>query len=216
MESVGVVLRPRDGSFGPVDEVIDGVGADREALLVIERLSDGSHVAIYRLVGDPDPLAAALADAPAVRAFDVDDEVGTPDRFFLFVHTDGGDPLSKLLAIADRHALLLQRPITYPADGARVTVTGTATAIREAVGALPEEVVAEVDRVGAFDPDGSVLARLTDRQRAAIEAAVEMGYYEVPRRATCGDVADRLDRSTSSTNELLRRAEANLLGALFE
>lgn len=53
---------------------------------------------------------------------------------------------------------------------------------------------------------------LTPAQGAAVRAAVEQGYFEVPRAASAGEVADSLDISKSAFLERLRRAE----GRLFE
>lgn len=49
---------------------------------------------------------------------------------------------------------------------------------------------------------GSVV---TEKQRRALETALEMGYYDVPRGAHLDDVADTLDISPSAASTLLRR-----------
>lgn len=63
------------------------------------------------------------------------------------------------------------------------------------------------DEVAESDPaDG-----LTDRQRAALTTAHEMGYFEVPRAASLDDVAAELGITASSLSERLRRAQAQLV-----
>jgi len=52
---------------------------------------------------------------------------------------------------------------------------------------------------------------LTSRQRAAVRTAYEMGYFEIPRRASLEDVAAELDISASSCSERLRRAQTHLV-----
>lgn len=52
---------------------------------------------------------------------------------------------------------------------------------------------------------------LTDRQREALRTAYELGYFDVPRRATLEDVASELDVASSSVSERLRRAQTRLL-----
>jgi len=47
---------------------------------------------------------------------------------------------------------------------------------------------------------------LTDAQRAALRAAVSLGYFGVPREATLADVADELGVSTQAASERVRRA----------
>lgn len=49
------------------------------------------------------------------------------------------------------------------------------------------------------------------KQREILIAALEMGYYDIPRGTTLGNVADALDISTNSASERLRRAQTNLL-----
>lgn len=51
---------------------------------------------------------------------------------------------------------------------------------------------------------------LPPEQQAALQAAVEHGYYESPREIDVGDLADRLDVPRSTLNHRLRRAEEHL------
>lgn len=55
------------------------------------------------------------------------------------------------------------------------------------------------------DADG-----LAPEQEAALEAAVEHGYYETPREVDVGDLAERLGVPRSTLTYRLRRAEAQL------
>jgi predicted DNA binding protein len=59
----------------------------------------------------------------------------------------------------------------------------------------------------AADDDGL----LTDRQRECLTAALHMGYFEVPRRCTLAEVADRLDVDKSTASETIRRAAARVV-----
>lgn len=59
-------------------------------------------------------------------------------------------------------------------------------------------------------------AGLTDRQLDALAAAQEMGYFEVPRRHSLGEVANSLGISASSLSERLRRAQAHLATRALE
>lgn len=52
---------------------------------------------------------------------------------------------------------------------------------------------------------------LTDKQRAALETAIEMGYFEVPRAAHLEDIATELGISPSSASALLRRGARQFL-----
>lgn len=52
---------------------------------------------------------------------------------------------------------------------------------------------------------------LTDPQRNALERAVEMGYFAVPRRTTLEEIADEIGVSTQAVSTRLRRGLENLL-----
>jgi len=63
------------------------------------------------------------------------------------------------------------------------------------------------------DEDAPVATRwdVTPAQGAALRAALEAGYFEVPRGATAAEVAADLDISKSAFLERLRRGQAGLL-----
>ncbi|RXK49432.1 helix-turn-helix domain-containing protein [Halorientalis pallida] len=59
------------------------------------------------------------------------------------------------------------------------------------------------------------LGRLTDAQFEALATAYEMGYFDEPKGATHGEVADELGIARSSLSERLRRAERRLVQQQF-
>ncbi|WP_246999859.1 helix-turn-helix domain-containing protein [Halosolutus gelatinilyticus] len=64
--------------------------------------------------------------------------------------------------------------------------------------------------VGATVLEGA--RRLTATERETIRRAVGAGYYDVPREATLGDLADEFGISDAAVSKTLRRAEGKLLG----
>jgi predicted DNA binding protein len=68
-----------------------------------------------------------------------------------------------------------------------------------------------VDRIGADIEVLTETAGLTDEQYQAMERAVELGYYEIPRRITLEELAAELDISHQALSERLRRANRNLI-----
>jgi predicted DNA binding protein len=67
---------------------------------------------------------------------------------------------------------------------------------------IPHSMLTPVDQL--FDD-------LTDRQLAALEHALEGGYYEQPRRTSVRELASRTSVSKSTFEEHLRKAENKLL-----
>jgi predicted DNA binding protein len=56
---------------------------------------------------------------------------------------------------------------------------------------------------------------VTPAQEAALRAAMEIGYFTVPRGATAAEVADELGISKSAFLERLRRGQATLFAQVF-
>lgn len=69
----------------------------------------------------------------------------------------------------------------------------------------PEDNLVFVDR-----------SRLTERQREVLETAHSMGYFDHPKRANAGDVAEALEITTSTFSEHLSAAQSKLLDAILD
>lgn len=68
---------------------------------------------------------------------------------------------------------------------------------------------------GVYNPRvPTVRDRLTPKQWETMAVAHEIGYFEVPRRATLEDLADHFDVSEQAVSQRIRRALNTLLGSL--
>lgn len=56
---------------------------------------------------------------------------------------------------------------------------------------------------------------VTEKQREAIEAAIESGYYDSPRRADLAELAEHIGVSQSAVSQRLNSAESTLVRALY-
>jgi predicted DNA binding protein len=57
---------------------------------------------------------------------------------------------------------------------------------------------------------------LSDTERETLETAVQGGYFESPRDATLGDLADEFDVSKPAASKNLRRAERKMINRVVE
>jgi hypothetical protein len=102
------------------------------------------------------------------------------------------------------------------AESTTVSLVGPQEAIAETVSEYERAGVSpELRKLGGYDGSDGPLNELTDRQREVIETAWELGYYEVPRTVSVGDIAAELGVDGSTVAEHLQRAERNLLGTLL-
>lgn len=56
-----------------------------------------------------------------------------------------------------------------------------------------------------------LLTSVPPRQRAVLNTATELGYYEIPRQATLADIADELDITKTTASNHLRKAEGRII-----
>jgi DNA-binding CsgD family transcriptional regulator len=78
---------------------------------------------------------------------------------------------------------------------------------------VPYKLVSITD--ARFLPD-SPLGRLTPKQRKVILSAFHMGYYDVPRKVSSEELADRLNIREPTLVMHRRKAERRLLAAIVE
>lgn len=94
----------------------------------------------------------------------------------------------------------------------RLLINGPATAIHEDVREnLRVGLSLTVERLGTppcLLEDGRVQQTLTPEQRAALETAINRGYYEEPRKQTVAEIASDVGVSRSTFQYRLNRAEA--------
>lgn len=97
-------------------------------------------------------------------------------------------------------------------DGATLSFVGPQEAISGTLGEYEHEGVSpNLRKLGEYEGRKQPLDELTNRQREVLQTAFEMGYYEVPREVSTGDIAADLDLDPSTVAEHLQRAERNLL-----
>lgn len=71
-------------------------------------------------------------------------------------------------------------------------------------------------RLAETDPERAAGGELTAGQRDALAAARDLGYFDIPRRATLQDVADELGVSGPALSERLRRATGHLVDSYLD
>ena len=72
------------------------------------------------------------------------------------------------------------------------------------------EMLRATDTTTSAGGDDGTQTGLTPNQEAALQAAVEHGYYESPREVNVGELAEHLDVPRSTLTYRLRRAEEHL------
>jgi len=107
-------------------------------------------------------------------------------------------------------------PMEFDGERIRVTLLGDPSRMRRVLGWLHKSGLSyKIASVGdARFGRISLFSMLTEKQKRAMIAAYEKGYYDVPRRIGAKEIAQILKVSPSTLVEHLRRAEKHLLDQL--
>ena len=177
---------------------------------------DGALRVIYWATGnDFETYENAMTDDPEIADHECLTEV--PDRR-LYRITLSDDASQRVVhpAVVEHDITLIE--LTLTADRMRVlarfpsreSLTGFRDACRERDMEFHLEQLYEEESVSN---DGGVENKfgVTEPQREALLAALESGYFDVPRRTKMAAIADEMDVSTTALSRRLRRGQRNLL-----
>jgi DNA-binding CsgD family transcriptional regulator len=110
----------------------------------------------------------------------------------------------------------LSVPFEINGERARMTYLGSAKQVRSFLEGI-EKLGVKYRVVGMADakfPQNSPLMRLTEKQRKVLMTAYRLGYYDMPRRVSSKELAERLNIKSSALIAHRRKAERRLLAEL--
>lgn len=194
----------------PLFELIAATDWVRETRLVSWNLVGERPTMLFVVTADHERFEAALEAVPEVVAYDT--STLDTDRFALHMTLEVPPNLARLFDALTRGGLIVVKPVTYRDGVVHGNGIGQPTDVRAALETLPPELDLTIESVGDFDVRREApAATLSDRQLEAVRVAIELGYYESPRRTTHAEIAAELDCSPSTATEHLQKAEAKLV-----
>jgi predicted DNA binding protein len=159
---------------------------------------DGDRTATERVVSGIESLQSATY---------VEENTGT----YAFLAQNDFEFSARILDLIADSAVVFRPPVVFLETGrVRFQAIGEANALAEFHDDLRSIADVWIERVQPFERPHTG-GGLTDRQATALEAAVRVGYYEIPREGSISDIADRLDCAESTAGELVRKAEAAVI-----
>jgi HTH DNA binding domain len=213
MRYVTVVAYPNEEGINRLDRRVIELGLDYRAIHRMELLADNSVAMFAEGRGDIEGLRQILSESPEVFEFSVS---GDKDGFFSYTRYAADDLTRMLMEDRRESSYLIDMPIEHTTDGGlRVTYIGTEGAFTDALSEQPEGVRIEVERIGTYTPGPRhIVSRLTERQQEVLQAAITLGYYQEPRKATHDEIAAMTGLSETTVGEHLRKVEATVFSSL--
>ena len=171
---------------------------------------------LHYIEGDIDAYRDVAEETPEVVGYDL--VPAGEDAFYAYIRDATTDALQEMFGPITHGGLVVVPPIVYHEDGTvTLSLFGPTDEMQAGIDAVPQPVEVSIEEVGGLAATRpAVEARLSDRQREALTAALELGYYEIPREATHEEVAEAIDCAPSTAAEHLRKAESNVLQSVLE
>ncbi|MFD1600315.1 helix-turn-helix domain-containing protein [Halobellus rarus] len=189
-----------------------------EARLIDWSLTAGEQsTLLYTVDGDPTAFAERAANTAGIDSVDLSDTT-QGQTYVMVVMRPQETPLFAAIHRATSQAgIIVRKPIIYRNGTMSARVVGNAAALQRALEAAPDSVDVQIDEIGRIEShDDDPVARLSDRQREAVTAALDLGYYTQPRKATHNDIAAELNCAPPTASDHLQKAEANIIRTVMD
>jgi predicted DNA binding protein len=216
MRYLTVLLEP-DGetAFHPLGgELTDDPAITRRAIHRVELLDDDTVLLLAEASGSKQRYREIMDASPHV----VDYLVSGDDRWMAVSQFELTERARRPLELQREEGVVIDTPMRFTAGGGlKVTCLGDDAAFERLFDRIDEAegTSVEIREMGEYEPDESSFTRLfTARQEEVLEAAVELGYYRVPRDAELADIADAVGISRATASEHLRKVEERVFSEI--
>ncbi|MFB9807070.1 helix-turn-helix domain-containing protein [Haladaptatus pallidirubidus] len=163
---------------------------------------------LFQFRDNLDYARAVFNDHPDVIHYDIPEQ----GDGIVYLHCKMNESLGGILSAVQKSEVIMTMPIEFlDDDRLRVTFIGEHESLHRILDKSAEFIDIEIERVSEYGSEDRLSSVLTDRQREILNVAIEQGYYEVPRQATIGDIADALELSQATVGEHLQKIEARVL-----
>lgn len=172
---------------------------------------------LFEITGDRAAFCDSVATVPGVEWFDTTPIDERRFNAMLLLEAAPSELLRDVFGTLSREKLIAAKPVVYRDRQIHARIVGNERTLQRAIEAMPSEVAVDITKFGDFDRHHDApTSELSERQRAALLTAFDLGYYEQPRQATHEDVADRLGCAPNTATEHLQKAESKLVAAALD
>ena len=165
--------------------------------------------------GDVESFQDKIERTPEVLDFEI--VPTTENHCYAYLQNELNELSQQLFGTFTRGSLLVMPPLDYKRDGSTTfSVFGPIDEVPASIEEVPPPFEVTVGKgSGMGSTPGLVETLLSPRQREAVEVAIDVGYYDIPRAGDYEAIAMRMECAPSTAAEHLRKAEAKILRAAF-
>jgi predicted DNA binding protein len=167
---------------------------------------------LYAIDGDGETFVDLAADTPGVESVTHTATDGSVSYAILELRDEDVPIFGGSAEAIDRAGLVVRRPLVYRDGQITGHIVGDPDILQATIDRTPAAVSVQIDEIRQFPgPRAEPTSALSERQREALETALELGYYDTPRDATHEDIADELGCAPNTASQHLQKGEAKLV-----
>ena len=168
---------------------------------------------LYEIDGDPEVFRDGAHETEGIENIDISRTDGEAPTYALLSARPSSIPFfSTFMTLTARAGLVVRKPLVYRDYRSSGFVVGEPAPLQRTIDETPPGVDVQVERIGNCPSEAEDAGYgLSERQRAAVETALDQGYYEQPRAATHEDVAEELDCAANTATTHLQKGEAKII-----
>lgn len=215
MKHIRVTARPELDSSPPfVAYLLDASDVSEARAIDWNRADADTTTHLYAIDGDALGFRDTATETPGVESV----TLSAADEAVSYALLDVLDDVVPMFGVVEdalaRAGLVVRRPLVYRDGRIHGHVVGDSAALQAVLDEAPDAMDIGIDEIGQF-PSARVnpTSQLSERQSEALDAALDLGYYDQPRRATHADIAERLGCAPNTASEHLQKGEAKLVRA---
>jgi predicted DNA binding protein len=218
MKHIRITARPDPDRMPPfLAYLLDSPDVAEARAVDWNRAAPNTTTHLYAIDGDVEQFGAAARDTTGVESVALS-AVDEPRSYALLgVRDDEVAMFGVIEAALARAGLVVRRPLVYRDGKIHGHVVGDPDALQTVLDRAPDALQLQVDKIGRFpSARANPASELSDRQWEALEAALDLGYYDKPRGATHEEIAEALGCAPNTASNHLQKAEAKLVHAVMD
>ena len=216
MRYLTVLVKPNgDGAFHPLGgKLTDEPSIRRRAIHHIELLDDETVLLFAEASGDKQRYEEIMEDSQYVISY----LTAGADRWTAVSQFEPTDNVRRALQLQRESLLVVDTPIRFTSeDHLEITYLGTEEIFKKLYdyAEKAEHMSFDILATGEHETDGKAFSSMiTSRQEEVLEAAVELGYYNEPRRASLEDISEAVGVTPGTVGEHLRKVEKRVFSEI--
>ncbi len=217
MRYLTVLAKPNeDGAFHPLGEKLTNEPSiRRRAIHHIELLDDDTVLLFAEASGDKQRYEEIMEDSEYVISYLTAGE----SRWTAVSQFEPTENVRRALELQRESLLVVDTPIRFTSeDNLKMTYLGTEEIFKKLYDYAEEadHMSFDILATGEHETDGKAFSSMiTSRQEEVLEAAVELGYYNEPRRASLEDISEAVGVTPGTVGEHLRKVEQRVFSEII-